>query len=67
MKLLSCKFKGHSLKQIATDSLYKEEFQCVNCKQQFTTDGYGRMVKLSKYWRENNRYFETVFANQKSA
>ncbi|QIE59610.1 hypothetical protein G5B37_08550 [Rasiella rasia] len=67
MKLLSCKFSGHSLKEISTDSLYIKEFECTRCNQKYTTDGYGRYVKLTKYWRENNRYFETFAASNKSA
>ena len=67
MKLFSCKIKGHKFKKLPTDSLYTEEFECTRCGKQYTTDGYGRMVKLSKYWRNNNSYFETFLKKQQSA
>jgi len=65
MKLFSCKLTGHVLKEISTDSLYIKEYECSKCKQQYTTNGYGKLVKLTKYWKENNQYF-VPFLEQKS-
>lgn len=64
MKLFSCKFTGHSLKEISSDSLYMKEFECAKCKQLYTTNGYGKFVRLTKYWKENNQYFASFLENK---
>ncbi|RMA65816.1 hypothetical protein [Ulvibacter antarcticus] len=57
---LSCKIKGHKLSSIQKESIFIEEFECANCNQKFTTDGYGKMVKLNPYWEKNNKMFERI-------
>ncbi|RDK88218.1 hypothetical protein [Marinirhabdus gelatinilytica] len=59
MKIFSCKITGHNLNELTNNALYVKEYECAKCKQQFTTDGYGRLVKLTRYWKENNKYFAT--------
>ena len=65
MKKLVCKIKGHMFTSIDNPSPHIEEYKCTHCEEQFTTDGYGRMVKLTKYWKENNEFFQHYF--QKNA
>lgn len=67
MKLFSCKLTGHILKEITSDSIYMKEFECSKCKQQYTTNGYGKLVKLTKYWKENNQYFASFIENKEPA
>ncbi|MFT4697651.1 MAG: hypothetical protein ACI9SJ_000780 [Flavobacteriaceae bacterium] len=62
MKILLCKIKGHELIGLNNESLMLEEFECKNCSQKFTTDGYGKVVKLTPYWVKNN----LVFKNNKN-
>lgn len=56
-KSIKCKIFGHKLVQLNHDDLLIKEYECVRCKQQFTTDGYGRIVKLSDYWKDNHSLF----------
>lgn len=62
MKQLVCRIKGHDF-QLTKKGQHSaiKEFQCPRCKQKFTQDGYGQMVKLTKYWEQNNRLFEAYY------
>ncbi len=60
MKRIACKFKGHKLTSIKKNNLLIKEFECANCQQKFTTDGYGQIVRLNTYWQENNLLFEKL-------
>ncbi|GHC45676.1 hypothetical protein [Ulvibacter litoralis] len=66
MKLFTCKIKGHKLTTIKKDSILIKEFECINCKKKFTTDGYGKVVKLNSYWEQNNLLFEQLQKRQKA-
>lgn len=59
-----CKVFGHHLVSIKKATLLIKEYECEKCHQKFTTDGYGHIVKLSKYWEENNLIFENKFQNK---
>jgi len=61
MKRLNCKIQGHTLVKIKSEDVQLKNFECTHCKQEFTTDGYGRVVKLTKFWQENNKLFEDYF------
>jgi len=63
-KKLRCRIIGHQLKVIKKDEILLKEYKCICCQNKFTTDGYGRIVKLSKYWEENNLLFERNFKNR---
>lgn len=58
MKQLICKVTGHNLKNIQKENFLIKEYQCTKCKEKFTTDGYGHLVKLNRYWEKNNVLFE---------
>jgi len=64
MKSLLCKIKGHHFVKQSKTILY-EELKCKNCKQEFTTDGYGRVVKLNSFWRKNHLFIEKHFQKPK--
>lgn len=59
-KKLLCKLFGHQLVSIKKKDILIKEYQCSCCQKKFTTDGYGQMVSLSKYWEENNLLFEKI-------
>ncbi|MCF6307640.1 MAG: hypothetical protein L3J09_06770 [Flavobacteriaceae bacterium] len=61
MKSISCKIFGHEYHNInETNSLYKE-LECEKCHKHFTTDGYGRVVKLTSFWKDNHLSIEKYF------
>lgn len=61
-----CKFKGHDLKPLATGSATIQEFECSQCKQHFTVYGNGKLVRLTKYWKQNHPYVTMHFSPQKN-
>lgn len=54
MKELNCKLFGHSLVKTNLPFAKIKEYKCTCCKKQFTKDGYGEIVVLDSYWRQNN-------------
>ena len=64
MKNNTCKILGHKITPVATENVQIKEFECCRCKVQFTIDGYGRIVKLTNYWKQNNLLFENYFRRQ---
>lgn len=66
MKKALCKILGHHFVKTNNDSKYSDEYECAHCKQQFTKDGYGRIVKLTSFWVENNRLFENHLSRKSS-
>ena len=57
MGLLKCKIKGHNLTTIDTANVLIKKYECSNCKQQFTINGYGKMVKMNPEWEKNHQLF----------
>lgn len=66
MKKTICKIRGHKIDSVPTENIQIKEFECNRCKSQFTTDGYGRMVKLTRFWKQNNLLFESYFRKEKA-
>ena len=60
MKNIVCKIRGHNLDHTNKLSRLTVEYACTNCNQKFTTDGYGQIVKLNSFWKENNLLFEKI-------
>lgn len=63
-KKMLCKFLGHRFVSIKKEDILIKEYMCTCCAKKFTVDGYGRIVRLSKYWEENNLLFERNFKNR---
>ncbi len=61
MKTVLCKIIGHDYQDTNKNNSLFKEFECKNCNQQFTTDGYGRIVKLTSFWKENHLSIEKYF------
>ncbi len=66
MKKLICKLVGHNFISLKNKDSQIREYQCSCCKQKYTEDGYGQIVKLTKYWEENNSLFEQHFKKRKA-
>ena len=64
MTKLRCKLRGHKLISLAKENQKTKEYQCQCCQKKFTEDGYGKIVKLTKYWENNNLLFEKYFQNK---
>ncbi|MAO08912.1 MAG: hypothetical protein CL596_09395 [Alteromonas sp.] len=60
-KRILCKLFGHRFINLHPQKSLIKEYRCRCCNQKFTVDGYGRMVKLSRYWEENNMRFKKTF------
>jgi len=58
MKSLLCKVIGHKYTKSNHSSIHINDLECKNCNEKFTTDGYGTIVKLTSFWKENNLLFE---------
>ena len=54
-KKLSCKIFGQPFFPHSQKDLLIEEYDVLIANKKFTTDGYGRMVKLNKYLSEDNK------------
>ncbi|GEQ84686.1 hypothetical protein ULMS_01940 [Patiriisocius marinistellae] len=65
--MLKCKIKGHKLFALTTPHVQIKKFECMNCKKQFTTDGYGKYVSLTPYWEKNHQTFLAYFNEQQQA
>jgi hypothetical protein len=64
MKNHTCKIRGHKIVPVETEYIHIKEYECNRCKAQFTNDGYGRIVKLTGFWKQNNSLFESYFRKQ---
>ncbi len=58
MNSIICKIIGHNYTKVNKSIIDTHEYECKNCKEKFTTDGYGTIVKLTPFWQENNLLFE---------
>ena len=61
MKTLFCRIRGHQYYNKNTKNLLYKEIGCKNCNQEFTTDGYGRIVKLTSFWKSNHSSIKKHF------
>lgn len=64
MRKFICKIKGHQFVSVKKEGPQIKEYRCVCCRQKYTEDGYGQIVKLTKYWENNNLLFEKYFRNR---
>lgn len=61
MKKINCKLFGHKLVKTSYPNAPIKEYTCKCCKKEFTKDGYGAIVFLDAFWRENNKNLRTSF------
>ncbi len=62
MKALNCKIFGHSLIRKSAQAALVKEYKCTCCGKEFTKDGYGKIVILDTYWKQNNENLRASFA-----
>lgn len=65
MKSILCKIIGHRFIKKSKTNIYANDFECKNCSQKFTTDGYGTIIKLTPFWKENNLMFKKYIQESK--
>jgi len=56
---LYCSWFGHKLTSLRKITLHFEEYECKNCKKQFTRDSSGKIVALTPFLKDIN---ETIFS-----
>lgn len=62
MKSLNCKIFGHKMIKTSAPNALIKEYTCKCCRKDFTKDGYGEIVELDSYWRENNENLRASFS-----
>ena len=67
MKRIKCKIKGHKLSPLKRETAVIKEYECTQCNQKFTIDGYGQLVKLTQFWIQNNMLFEKFYQNKRAS
>lgn len=55
---LGCKLFGHRYRITKRHESKLKEFECAQCKKQFTLDGYGHYTPLTPKLRKLNQVFE---------
>jgi len=65
MKSILCKIIGHRYSEESKSNIYTNNYECKNCHQKFTTDGYGTIIKLTSFWKENNLMFKKYIQENK--
>ncbi len=66
MRKVICKIKGHKFVSVKKERHQIKEYRCTCCRQKYTEDGYGQLVRLTKYWENNNLLFEKYFRNREA-
>ncbi|GER58853.1 hypothetical protein ULMA_09610 [Patiriisocius marinus] len=61
MGKLRCKIKGHNLTTVSTANVLIKKYECSHCKQQYTVNGYGKIVKMDSVWEKNHQLFINYF------
>lgn len=66
MKNLYCSFVGHRFKVSKNVTDYVKEYKCLNCDLQMTTDGKGKLTKLTPKFEEINDVLERIHRNRRN-
>lgn len=64
LKALRCKVNKHDLLPLETLVVEIKKFECRNCKQVFTTNGYGNIVKMDATWEKNHQLFLAYYSKR---
>lgn len=60
MKKVQCKIFGHTLIKKSTTNTLIKEYACRCCEKEFTQDGYGKIVHLNSFWKQNNLALQSL-------
>lgn len=58
---LGCKIFGHKFRIIKRYESNIKEFECAQCKRQYTLDGYGRYTPLTPKLKRINQVYENFY------
>jgi hypothetical protein len=61
---LQCKVFGHKYRITRRYESNIKEFECANCKKQFTLDGYGHYTPLTPKLRRINEVYENFYTRK---
>jgi hypothetical protein len=61
MKEINCEIFGHSLNKSSAPNAHIKEYKCSCCHKSFTQDGYGEIVILDSFWKQNNENLRASF------
>lgn len=61
MKHLYCKLFGHNYKVTKKVTLHVKEYMCINCHEEFTTNGNGELTLLTPKFKEINSVLERIY------
>jgi len=64
---LQCKVFGHKYRITKRYESNIKEFECANCKKQFTLDGYGHYTPLTPKLRRINEVYENFYTRRLAA
>jgi hypothetical protein len=65
MKNLICSLVGHDFKVTKKVTNHVNEFQCVHCKKQMTTNGHGTLSPLTPKQKEINSLLSYIHKKKK--
>ena len=61
LKIIQCKLFGHKYKVLRSYQTSKKEYECRNCKLQFTENDYGELEPLTPKLRRINEVMEKFY------
>lgn len=64
---LGCKLFGHKYRITRRYESQLKEFECAQCKKQFTLDGYGHYTPLTPKLKKLNQVFENYYSSKQFA
>lgn len=65
MKKLHCSLFGHDLVLFENITNYIKEYECKNCKQQFTTSSQGNLIPLTPKYKEINSVLKSMHSKKR--
>lgn len=62
---IGCKLFGHKYRITKRYASNLKEFECAQCKRQFTLDGYGHYTPLTPKLKKSNEIFENFYSKKR--
>lgn len=62
---VGCKLFGHKYRITKRYASNLKEFECAQCKKQFTLDGYGHYTPLTPKLKKVNELFENFYSKKR--
>jgi len=61
VKHIYCSLFGHTYKVTKKVTLHVKEYTCINCHEEFTTNGNGTITLLTPKFKEINSVLERIY------